>query len=108
MWTFDRYQRWMEQQRDWVRPSALPAGAAERELPESMRAPVRSAVRRGAPPTAGGAAVGPAVKVRSRGAKPRPEQGEAAGAGPEEISIDEDIDLDEIQELARRIEQRTR
>jgi twitching motility protein PilT len=108
MWTFDRYQRWMEQQRDWVRPSALPPGAAERELPETVRAPVRSAVRRSAPPTAGAAAAGPTEKVRSRGAKAHPEEGAAAGAGPEEINIDEDIDLDEIQELARRIEQRTR
>ncbi len=25
MWTFDRYGRWMEQRKDWVRPSAPPS-----------------------------------------------------------------------------------
>lgn len=29
MWTLDRYQRWMEQKNDWVRPAARPAGAME-------------------------------------------------------------------------------
>jgi hypothetical protein len=28
MWTLDRYQRWMEQKSDWVRPAARPAAAA--------------------------------------------------------------------------------
>jgi twitching motility protein PilT len=28
MWTFDRYQRWMQQKHDWVQPSAAPAQAA--------------------------------------------------------------------------------
>jgi twitching motility protein PilT len=28
MWTFDRYQRWMQQKRDWVRPAAAAAAPA--------------------------------------------------------------------------------
>ena len=38
MWTFDRYQRWMESKRDWVRPQ--PPAASERAEPLSVtRAP---------------------------------------------------------------------
>src|SRR5580693_3779791 len=43
MWTFDRYQRWMEQQREWVRPSTPPGVAADGES-------VRSAARVAPPP----------------------------------------------------------
>ena len=79
MWTFDRYQRWMEQQRDWVPPTLTlpPAGTVDREAParaEMVRAPAT-------PP--------------------------AAARASAEITIDEDVDLNEIQELARQIEQRT-
>src|ERR1700738_73032 len=35
MWTFDRYQRWMEQQREWVRPAAPPPAAASDEIVRS-------------------------------------------------------------------------
>ena len=45
MWTFDRYQRWMEQQREWVRPAAPAAAAANDEI-------VRSTARVAAPPVA--------------------------------------------------------
>jgi len=33
MWTLDRYQRWMEQKSDWVRPAmpAAPAADLDRE-----------------------------------------------------------------------------
>ncbi len=41
MWTFDRYQRWMEQQREWVRPTTTAAVAADGEI-------VRSAAESGA------------------------------------------------------------
>ena len=66
MWTLDRYQRWMEQKSDWVRPGARPAAVAEKS------------------------------KVVS------------APDSPIEITIDEDVDLKEIAELARRIEERTK
>jgi twitching motility protein PilT len=85
MWTFDRYQRWMEQQRDWVRPVAPASGAVETSAPaEMVRAPARPASMRRAP------------------------AGKAAPTGPEEIALDEDMDLEEIHELARQIERRTR
>jgi twitching motility protein PilT len=114
MWTFDRYQRWMEQQREWVRPSAPPAVAADGEI-------VRSAAR--VAPPAGVAPVGrvtPAalpgapkvappggVAGRPGGAQPKPRAAAANPDAPEEITIDEDLDLEDIAELARKIERRT-
>jgi twitching motility protein PilT len=95
MWTFDRYQRWVEQQRDWVRSPVPPAEDVDLQpaRPEAVRVtpPTGVVVRRRTPP--GGAAPG---KTRSGESK-----------GPDEINIDEDMNLDEINELARRIEQRT-
>src|ERR1700742_4795841 len=31
MWTFDRYQRWVEHQKEWVRPAAPVVSASEPE-----------------------------------------------------------------------------
>src|ERR1700723_4021578 len=75
MWNFDRYQRWVTQKKDWVQPTL---GAP---LPEERVAPAPLKIQRQAiTPTV--------VKDDSM-----------------EISIDEEVDLDE---LAKRIEQRTR
>jgi len=81
MWTFDRYQRWMEQQRDWTRappPSAVPDEATVPQM--ALKPPPRE----------------------SRPTAPPPVHGENS---PIEIPIDDDVDL---TELAKRIEQRTR
>jgi twitching motility protein PilT len=79
MWTFDRYQRWMDQQRDWTRPPQTMAVADEVAVPSMT------------------------FKVQ---AKPvRPPVPASVEGGPIEISIDEEVDL---TELAKRIEQRTR
>jgi twitching motility protein PilT len=96
MWTFDRYQRWMEQQRDWVRPAAPVAGMGERETPakaEMVRASVSTAAVRPTPAAA---------------PKVQPTAAQGGPAAPEEITLDEDVDLEEIHELARQIERRTR
>jgi twitching motility protein PilT len=88
MWTFDRYQRWMEQKTDWVRPAGLrpsPADETAKVISVPKAAPTRSP-----PPTAGSDA-----------------QRTAAEQEPE-MTIDEEMDLDEIAELARKIEERTR
>ena len=75
MWSFDRYQRWVAQKKDWV----LPTLAAP--LPEEKIA--------SAPP-----------KIQRREIVPK-----VAKEDSLEISIDEDVDLDE---LAKRIERGTR
>jgi twitching motility protein PilT len=82
MWTFDRYQRWMEQQRDWTRPP--PPSAIPDDL-GTTKAPLKSS------PTPARPAAAPAHSN--------------SGGGPIEISIEEEVDL---TELAKRIEQRTR
>jgi twitching motility protein PilT len=75
MWNFDRYQRWVAQKRDWVPPALATPLTDDRGTPS--KPPL---VRREAPPTA--------------------QKDDAL-----EISIEEDVDLDE---LAKRIEQRSR
>ena len=75
MWTFDRYQRWMDQKRDWVRAT-----------PEENADPIPSRTPAPAP----------------RRAAPAPSPANLSG----EISIDEDMDLEELAELAKQIEKR--
>src|SRR6185312_14442862 len=40
MWNFDRYQRWMEQKKDWVRSDSLGGGA---DVPPVVQAPAAAA-----------------------------------------------------------------
>jgi len=82
MWTFDRYQRWMDRQSDWTRPP--PPGA----VPDDLGAPTTALKPEPKPKPS--RAVTPAVPGDN---------------GPIEISIEENVDL---TELAKRIEQRTR
>jgi twitching motility protein PilT len=67
MWTFDRYQRWMQQKRDWVKPPSIPPSAPQRR-------PASVAVSRARPPS-------PSLP---------------GADAPTEISIDDDVDLAEI------------
>jgi twitching motility protein PilT len=79
-WTFERYQRWIDQQKEWARPVAT--------------APV---------PGDGGI-----VKGASRVTPPKPvSRPRPRAERPEEINIDEPLDLEEIAALARKIERRT-
>ena len=94
MWTFDRYQRWMDQQKDWVRPTPPPAIVGDGEV-------VRAATRVAMPAaTAAARPVAPTAHAKAP-AKVTPLD------GPEEITIDEPMDLEELAELARKIERRT-
>jgi twitching motility protein PilT len=88
MWTFDRYQRWMEQKTDWVRPPS-PRSPAVEESVKVVNVP------RTAP---------------SHPPAHTPSTGTTRGAPEQqpEITINEEMDLDEIAELARKIEERTR
>lgn len=93
MWTFDRYQRWMEQKTDWVRP--VPARSP---APDDEMVTVVSAPKAAASPTQGTTRPAAAAAAAKRVA-PEP---------PSEISIDEDLDLNELAELARKVEERAR
>ncbi len=75
MWTFERYQRWMEQKTDWVQPALTQSALAEQTVKVVNLTPTPS----GPPPAR---------------TAPEPQA---------EISIDEDVDLNE---LARQIEER--
>jgi twitching motility protein PilT len=92
MWTFDRYQKWMGQQQEWVRPAAVPAGAVEQDT-------LRPAAARVTPQ--------PGATAPASGVTARKEAAARSVEAPEELTIDEDMDLEELAELARRIEQRT-
>jgi twitching motility protein PilT len=114
MWTFDRYQRWMEQQREWARPSAPPAVAADGEIVRSaarVAPPPGLAAGRGATAAAGLAAAPRMAPPGGLGGRPgaptKARVGSANPDAPEEITIDEDLDLEDIAELARKIERRT-
>ena len=89
MWTFDRYQRWMEQVTDWVRPAQTPIS---RHIHTEERKPVFD--------------TSPAIK-------PAPVQ--AAPTKPPARSVmtdevidvpSEDIDLAELAELAKKVVER--
>ncbi len=88
MWTFDRYQRWMEQKSDWVHPPAPRSATPDGEIVKVVHA-----TRPAAAPSS------PAAPAGRRAAASEPHA---------EISIDEDLDRDELAELARKIEERTR
>jgi len=91
MWTFDRYQRWMDQVNDWARPSADTAGYA-------TRAPARPAASRATPGLAPAPAVsGAAAKPAPRKAVPVDDVIEIAG---------EELDLAQLAELAKKVVER--
>ena len=102
MWTFDRYQRWMEQKKDWVR--ATPAATVAEES-VSAAPPARANLSNvGVPKPVLPKA--PVIK-RPRAAPPTataPRSEVSAGEAPIEISVEEDLDL---AELARQVERRS-
>ena len=95
MWSFDRYQRWIEQNADWSRPAP----------PSAPRAPAEAAavnfVSQGAPVAS--AARPPQSPTRT---SPPPTPG-APGAGDEVIEVPaEELNLQELAELARKVGER--
>jgi twitching motility protein PilT len=97
MWTFDRYQRWIEQKKDWARPPSSVSVAEESEPAVPAARPSRSnfGTARSAVPQP--TARQPPPRQRVAGTPP-PDEGHT------EISIEEDTDL---AELAKQIERRT-
>jgi hypothetical protein len=83
MWTFERYQRWIELNTDWVRPApSTPA----REAVAISRPPAESFV--------------PRVPLRQATAPPPPADEVI------EVPAEEPVDLAELAALAKKIEER--
>jgi twitching motility protein PilT len=110
MWTFDRYQRWMEQVSDWVRPvpDAVSYNSLEHRLP-GLAAQQRASPARGAQAASAGTGSGSpnpsgAVGAAAAASKPR-----ATSGNPVDDIIDvpaEDVDLAQLAELAKRVSER--
>ena len=85
MWTFDRYQRWMEQVKEWVRPTAPRRSASTVAAPKPL-------------PKAAPAKPGPGTATPSR--PPR------AVSAPTDDVFEvpaEDMDLAQLAELAKKV-----
>ena len=95
MWTFDRYQRWMEQNKEWVRPAPVPTVPPPVAVQSSDYGAVTEELHLEKPPAA----------AQSRPPRATPAPAPTSQDNTIEISIDEDADL---SELAKRIERRTR
>ena len=86
MWTFDRYQRWMDQVSDWVRPAQIAPPRASTQRPAVKPAPAQT------------------VPIQPAPTKPTP-----ARSGPTDDVIDvpsEDMDLADLAELAKKVFER--
>jgi twitching motility protein PilT len=100
MWTFERYQRWIDQVTDWVRP---PSAAALRAQVDST-APRPQAGLRSAKPLAAKPAPSPARPPAQPSAGSAP-----STAAPKEEVIEvpaEDMDLASLAELAKKVVER--
>jgi twitching motility protein PilT len=94
MWTFDRYQRWIEQKKDWIRPAASASLAEEHDtVAATQRA---SLTKASAPPPKTTTPKRPPLAAKATTAAP--------GDGPIEIPVEDDLDL---AELAKQIERRS-
>jgi twitching motility protein PilT len=100
MWTFDRYQRWMEQKKDWAR--AAPAAPVAEEGSSAASQTRGNLSNVGVPkpvvpkaPVTRRPQAAPATARRSEG---------SAGEAPIEIPVEDDLDL---AELAKQVERRS-
>jgi len=100
MWTFDRYQRWMEQVTDWVQPAASSPVAPAASAPPASAASAASAGE-----GLRGLAHGPAL-TRGKAAPPRTPMPRTAAASPADEVIEipaEEMDLAQLAELAKKV-----
>lgn len=124
MWTFERYQRWIDQVTEWVRPPSVAAlrGAVEAGLPRPVARPRllgRPVPARTAPAAAAAGAAGNAAAGSFPGATTATLTGggarnsAVAGAGAvKPLSEDvievpaEELDLKQLAELAKKVVER--
>ncbi len=111
MWTFERYQRWMDQMTDWVRPAedagALTPGAADYNSAASKSYGRTPALR-------GGAGLGAPAAAAQKPAVPTVSSKPSAHAVPRapppddviEVPAEEQVDLAELAALAKKLEER--
>ena len=86
MWTFDRYQRWMDQVSDWVRPAQIASLRASAQRPAVKPAPAQTGPIQPAP------------------ARPTPAR---SGLTDDVIDVpSEDMDLADLAELAKKVFER--
>ena len=100
MWTFDRYQRWMEQVGDWVRPTQ----AAAARNPADPGAPLRTPGFRPMTKPLPGAPLPPQAAT-----KPMPGKPARTASAPADDVFEvpaEDMDLAQLAELAKRVVER--
>ncbi len=111
MWTFERYQRWMDQVTEWVRPPTATAlrGAADPGLARAapgLRA-AKPAPAKAMPPMS---AVPPANASRTpKPAPPQPTARAAPAGRPSDDVIEvpaEEMDLAALAELAKKVVER--
>jgi twitching motility protein PilT len=108
MWTFDRYQRWMEQYSDWVQPAA---GAPVRELAEPADTQRTSRPKLPSTVFVAGSAVGsppsnpkPSAATGLARASPPARANSGATAADDVIEIPaEELDLAQLAELAKKV-----
>ena len=91
MWTFDRYQRWMEQVKDWVRPTHVAMPQSKSGFASTPRAAVKAAPVKPPP-------------IKPASTKPAPP---ASGTSDEVFDVPaEDMDLAQLAELAKKVVER--
>ncbi|HEV7612285.1 MAG TPA: ATPase, T2SS/T4P/T4SS family [Steroidobacteraceae bacterium] len=102
MWTFDRYERWMEQVTDWVRPpqATTPGTSAEARLAQSATS-FRPGVK-----AASLAARMPPQPAAPKSAQSRPAPASPAPADDVFEVPSEEMDLAELAELAKKVVER--
>jgi twitching motility protein PilT len=111
MWTFDRYQRWMEQVQDWVRPTqaATPRVSAEGNMTQRAAGfrqgipPLPTAPMQSAPTTVKS---GQTMTGQTRPAQKKPGPAPPAPADDVFEVPAEDMDLAQLAELAKKVVER--
>jgi hypothetical protein len=111
MWTFDRYQRWMEQVQDWVRPTqaATPRVSAEGGLTQRAASYRQSAAPLPAAPlqpTPTAAKAGHAITGQTRSVQKKTGSAPSAPADDVFEVPAEDMDLAQLAELAKKVVER--
>jgi twitching motility protein PilT len=102
MWTFDRYQRWMQQVHEWVRPAQSPPSRGAADVPPARAAMPARPLRPMAQPAA-------TALVQARPMKPAPPKpSSSAPAHADEVFEvpAEEMDLAQLAELAKKVVER--